>query len=278
MLFSSRTLMALAVTAVGATVAASAQATTLQITVTNNQAAGGLSITPLYTAFHDGNFDAFDLNGTATPGIELLAETGMPPLVAAERRAIDPDSQAIPGLASPSGPPPIQPGEQVSGLIDISTPGPLFFTFLSMLLPSNDHFIGNDNPLAYQIFDADGNFTGDRTISVTGAQIYDAGTEANGVEGAAFIQGEDINVSPAGEGIIQQGIPLSEELFAAGVFLGTGDSLDPALIDFVSDPAAFDLLTIEISRVAPVPLPASAPLLLGALGYLGWRHRRKRAS
>lgn len=276
MKFVTRNLLALAVTAVGASIAVSAQATTLQITVTNNQAAGGLSITPLYTAFHDGTFDAFDLGGMASPGIELIAETGMASTVAGERQNIDPDSQAL-VLESPSGPPPIQPGEVVSGTININTSEALFFTFLSMILPSNDHFIGNDDPLAYQIFDENGVFTGNRTINVTGAQIYDAGTEANGLEGAAFVQGVDIGDSPAGEGSIQQGIGLSEELFGPGVLLATGDTLDAGLIDFTSNPGAFDLLTIEISQVAPVPLPASAPLLLGALGFLGWRHRRKSA-
>lgn len=267
----TRHLLALAVTAVGASTGLSAQAKPIQITVTNNQAAGGLSITPLYTAFHDGTFDAFDLGGTASPGIELIAETGMAGTVAAERRAIDPDSQAL-VLASPTPPPPIQPGETVSGRINIETSGALFFTFLSMLLPSNDHFIGNDNPLAYQLFDDLGNFTGNRTINVTGTQIYDAGTEANGLTGAAFVQGVDIADSPTGEGTIQQGLPLSDDLFAAGVLLATGDTLNPALADFISNPGAFDLLTIEIEAV---PLPASAPLLLGALGFLGWRARRK---
>ncbi|WP_298974740.1 spondin domain-containing protein [uncultured Roseobacter sp.] len=277
MRFVSRNLLALAVTAMGATVAFSAQATTLQITVTNNQAPGGLSITPLYTALHDGNFDAFDLGGTASPGLELIAETGMPSAIAAERRAIDGDSQPL-VLASPNGPPPVQPGERVSGILEVNASEALYFTFLSMLLPSNDHFIGNDDPLAYQIFDAAGNFTGNRTINVTGAQIYDAGTEANGLEGAAFIQGVDIEDSPTGEGSIQQGLSLSDELFGEGVLLATGDTLNPALIDFTSNPGAFNLLTIQITEVAPVPLPATAPLLLGALGFMGWRHRRKTRS
>lgn len=277
MKFVTRNLLALAVAAAGATFAVSAHAATLKITVTNNQAAGGLSITPLYTAFHDGSFDAFDLGGIASPGLELIAETGAPSSIAAERRAIDPDSQPI-VLASPDGPPPIQPGESVSGTIDVNASEELFFTFLSMVLPSNDHFIGNDNPLAYQIFDANGTFTGNTTISVTGEQIYDAGTEANGLEGAAFIQGVDIADSPTGEGRIQQGLPLSNELFGSGVLLATGDTLNPALIDFNSDPGAFNLLTIEISKIAPVPLPASAPMLLGALGFLAWRQRRKTRS
>jgi hypothetical protein len=179
-------------------------------------------------------------------------------------------------LASPSGPPPIQPGESASGTFTINPTSATYLTFLSMLLPSNDHFIGNDNPLAYQIFDAVGNYTGDRTISVTESQIYDAGTEANGLTGAAFVQGIDIADSPMGEGLIQQGIPLSPEL--AGVTLATGDILEGGLIDFVSSPESFDLLTIRIEDVSAIPLPAGAPLLLGALGMLGWMRRSKRQS
>lgn len=277
--FVTRNLLALAVASVGATVAVSAQAASIQITVTNNQAPGGLSITPLYTALHNGSFDAFDLGGTASAGLELIAETGMPSVIAAERRAIDPNSQPL-VLGSPSGPPPIQPGETVSGTIEVNTSSALYFTFLSMLLPSNDHFIGNDDPTAFQIFDVAGNFTGNRTINVTGADIYDAGTEANGLAGAAFIQGVDITDSPAGEGTIQQGISLADALFGDGVLLATGDTLNPALVDFTTNPSAFNFLTIEISEVgpAPVPLPASASLLLGALGFMGWRSRQKKRS
>ncbi|WP_187430546.1 hypothetical protein ROLI_036760 [Roseobacter fucihabitans] len=272
MRFVTRILLALAVSALGASFALSAQATTLKITVTNNQAAGGLSITPLYTAIHDGNFDAFDLGGTASAGLELIAETGMQSGIAGERLAIDADSQGL-VLASPSGPPPVQPGEAVSRNITVNAAEALYFTFLSMVLPSNDHFIGNDNPFAYQLFDAACNFTGARTINVTGADIYDAGTEANGLTGAAFIQGVNIADSPTGEGSIQQGLPLSSDLFGPGVVLATGDTLSASLIDFTSNPGAFNLLTIEISEV---PLPASAPLLLGALGLMGWakRHRK----
>ncbi|MGC3938831.1 spondin domain-containing protein [Roseobacter sp. EG26] len=289
MKFVTRNLLALAVSAVGASFAFSAQATTIQITVTNNQASGGLAITPLYTAFHDGSFDAFDLGGTASAGLELIAETGMPrgvlpdntPFgIAVEREAQLPNSQGTviaAGAPMTSNPPPIQPGETGSTTLHVDANSAVYFTFLSMLLPSNDHFIGNDNPLAYQLFDDAGNFTGNRTINVTGAQIYDAGTEANGLTGAAFIQGADITASPAGEGTIQQGIPLSSELFGPDVLLATGDTLNPSLIDFTSNPGAFNLLTIEISELAPVPLPASAPLLLGALGLIGWRSRRKAA-
>ncbi len=261
-----------------------ASATTLQITVTNNQAPGGLSITPLYLGFHDGSFDAFDEGEAASEGLELIAETGIPstagtvgtPIegttgVAQERLAQDPNSSGV-VIGSPSGPPPIQPGEVESVTVELNPTSGLFLTYLAMLLPSNDHFIGNDDAL--RLFADDGSFLGDRVIRVTGESIYDAGTEANGLEGVAFVPGQDIFLSPDGEGEIQQGIPLSDEL--VGVLLPDGNTLDGSLIDFISDPASFDLLTIEIREISAVPLPASAPMLLAGLGLLGLARRGAR--
>jgi len=41
--------------------AGAASAVSLKISVTNNSGMGGLTLTPLYTAFHDGTFDTFEL-------------------------------------------------------------------------------------------------------------------------------------------------------------------------------------------------------------------------
>ncbi len=249
-----------------------AHATTLSITVTNNQADGGFAVTPLYTAFHDGSFDAFTVGEAASLGVETIAETGSAATVAAERLAIDPDSFGT-VIASPSGPPPIEAGESVTTEVTLDPNSSLFFTFLSMLLPSNDTFIGNDDPLAFQLFDAAGAFLGDRVIEVTGLDIYDAGTEVNGLLGSAFVAGQDITLGADEGGVVTAGQDLS---VFAGATLATGATLgDAALLDFFSDPSAFSLLTIEITEVAPVPLPAGAPLLAAALGLLGLRSRRK---
>lgn len=53
-----------------------------------------------------------------------------------------------------------------------------YFSFASMLFPTNDGFIGNDDPQAYEIFDESGNFVGADFI-VTGADAWDGGTEVN---------------------------------------------------------------------------------------------------
>ncbi|GFE66295.1 spondin domain-containing protein [Litoreibacter roseus] len=254
-------------------VAGVASATTLSITVTNNQAEGGLSLTPLYTAIHDGTFDAFTVGEAASDGVRLIAETGAPSAVRDERLAMDPDSSSV-VLASPDGPPPVQPGETITATLDIVANEALFFTFLSMVLPSNDTFIGNDNPLAYQLFDDSGAFLGAQTIEITGNDIYDAGTEVNGLEGAAFVQGQDIALGEDEGGVVTAGGDLS---VFAGQTLATGDILgDAAQIDFFSDPASFSLATITISEVAPIPLPASGLLLLAGMGGIAALRRKQR--
>ena len=61
-----------------------------------------------------------------------------------------------------------------------------YFSFASMVIPSNDAFIGNGGAMDYQLFDAAGNFNGPVTIEIFGGEIYDAGTEVNDGLGAAF--------------------------------------------------------------------------------------------
>ncbi len=56
-----------------------------------------------------------------------------------------------------------------------------------MVIPSNDAFIANDDPLAHEVFDAAGNFTGPITLTVLCSCVLDAGTEDNTEMQAAFI-------------------------------------------------------------------------------------------
>ena len=51
-----------------------------------------------------------------------------------------------------------------------------FFSYAGMLFPTNDGFIGNDDPL--EVFDAAGNFLGADFI-ISGNEVWDAGTEVN---------------------------------------------------------------------------------------------------
>ena len=53
-----------------------------------------------------------------------------------------------------------------------------YFSYASMIVPSNDGFIGNEDATAIEIFDGEGNFLG-ADIIVLGDEVWDAGTEVN---------------------------------------------------------------------------------------------------
>ena len=65
-----------------------------------------------------------------------------------------------------------------------------YFSFAAMVVPSNDYFIGNDDPMAYRVLDDDGSLL-IGSISQTGGDIWDAGSEVDGPFGAAFLMGSD---------------------------------------------------------------------------------------
>lgn len=254
--------------------AQAASMTTLEVTVENLAGAGGFSFTPLYFAFQDGNFDAFSTGQAASAGLELLAEEGNPSGLAAERLAVSPGSQGGTIAAPGNGIPPVDPGESNSVTVDVDGGLNRYFTFLSMILPSNDTFFGSADPLGIVLFDDFGNFLGDRVIDVTGAQIYDAGTEVNDpANGPAFVAGQNITAGAAEGGKVQ----LAQDLSAfAGVNTPLG-VIDGNAIDFTADPGNFAVVRITITEVAPVPLPAGAVLLLGGLGALGGLRARRKA-
>lgn len=246
-----------------------AQAAMIKVTVTNNAEENGFTFTPLYTAFHNANFDAFDVGSTASAGVEALAELGNASVLASERLAVD--SESVGGVIFPTGAMrPLFPGETGAQTFDILDPANnMFLTYLSMILPSNDTFFGNDDAL--QIFDASGVFLGKQTINVTGADLWDAGTEALNISAAPFVAGGIATDSPEDSNSL---IRAAESLDAfAGLGLGNGQTLDANLIDFLTNPSAFNVATITIEEV---PEPAAASVfVLGLLG-LGVASRRRK--
>lgn len=252
--------------------AGSVQAATLEISITNTAQTGGFALTPFFTAFHDGSFDAFDVGGGASASVEALAEVGDASGLVADLAAQNPTAQSTVIAAPQSGPPTIDPGETSTVQIDLDPGSQRFFSFLSMLVPSNDTFLANDDPLAYELFDLAGAFVGDFSIDLSAAALYDAGTEVNDPTGGpAFVVGQDGTAGVAENGVIHTAESLTG---FAGIATPLG-LLDGGLIDFTGDPGAFSIARIDIRAVAPVPLPAAAFLMLGALGAMG-AIRRKR--
>lgn len=246
--------------------AGAASAATIEITVTNNQPRGGLYLTPLLSIFHDGTFDSFDAGSRASAGVQLLAEEGFASGVISEVNAANPN-HATAVIANPAGfggAPVLDPGEVTTITVDLDTSSQRFFSFLSMVIPSNDTFIGNDNAMAYELFDDLGNFVFNDTIRVYADEAWDAGTEADDGNGAAFAP------------------PTGTDATATDDFITALGDLDflfgrPQAPGGTVQSTSGLLASISFTQVAEVPLPAGFPMLAAALGVFGFMRRRKSA-
>lgn len=161
--------------AVGLSVlAVSASAVDIAVTVRNTTPDNGLWAVNPVLMVHDGTFDAFDTGSAASAELEAAAEDGnVGPLQTAF------DTAQPNGLSAVIGGP-VAPGRSYTQVfsVDPSIPSHQYLSYLSMIIPSNDGFWGNDNSNTYPIFDGDDNVI-TRTIQVMGTDVWDAGTEVN---------------------------------------------------------------------------------------------------
>ena len=137
----------------------------------------GNYFSPFALMFHDGTFDQFDVGELASREIENQAEDGNgDPLLALLRSnpnflgtILDSTDveDPLPGAFFPE--------DMASVELEVD-PSNRYFSYASMFLPSNDAFVGNDNPLASEIFDEEGNFIAQEIYVST---VWDAGTEFN---------------------------------------------------------------------------------------------------
>ena len=246
----------------------------IQVEVTN-EGNSDFFLTPVWFGFHNGGFDLFNVGSAASSALETIAEVGViDPLNTAF--AADPNTPGdIQGVVfgNSVAPPPINPGETGVGFVTPMNPaGYQFFSYASMVVPTNDTFIANDDQNAYQVFNAAGEIndaSGVFEIAVLTSDLYDAGTERNdaGVNGgAAFAVGRDGAAGADENGVITQATDLS--LFA-GLNTPAGTTINDTTFG-----AGQRIATIRISRVAAVPEPSSAfALAIGAAGFLLRRRR-----
>lgn len=173
----------------------------LRIKIENLNENGGVYGTPFWVAAHDGSFDTFDAGSAASAELEAIAEDGNLSLLS---NAFNNSASGVVGVVAGGDfgvPGPIDPQEISSTILDIDPNNDRYFSFASMIIPSNDAFVGNDHATAYQLFDGAGNFLNPATITVKGNDVYDAGTEVNTEQDAAFI-----NQSAANTGIDENGV------------------------------------------------------------------------
>lgn len=240
--------------------AGAANAVTVVVTIENLAPVHGNFLTPVWVGFHDGSFDTYDAGAPAAGFLESLAEDGNTAPISA---AFTGGAQGT--LAGPGGP--LAPGEITTMTFDLdpSDPNQRYFSFASMIIPSNDAFIANGNPLAHMLFDASGSaFAID--FFVLGAAVLDAGTEVNDEVPAntAFFGQMSPNTGVDEGGVV--------ELHGGFMPAGSGGIVDDPMFtnaDFTR--AGYPIAQV---RVSVVPVPAALWLMASALlGFAGFVRR-----
>ena len=148
------------------------------VTIENLAPEDGAFFSSTWAGFHDGSFDIFnqgeDASGTFIEGLAEDANTaGITAAFSDNGVGVQ---QTIPGPTGDFNN--FVSGDSVSVEFIVDPDSDRYFSYGSMILPSNDAFIANGDPLAWEIFDEDGNFVA-TDITVTGANVWDAGTEVN---------------------------------------------------------------------------------------------------
>ncbi len=241
---------------------AGAMPVVVTVTVENLAPANSISFAPLRLGFGNGTFDAFNTGETATAPIISVAEGGsgsawFPAFAAAEPNAV---------LGSVGGA--LLPGATASNSFVVDSSVNRFFTFGSMVIPSNDLFIGNDSPTAFQLLDVNGNLL-ITSIGQTGAAIWDAGSEAADPANAAFVQGGNNSARTPQNGVVS--FSFAELTSFDGVTTAAGYVYDNDLLT-----AGTGIYRISFA-VSDVPEPSTFFLMTAGLLAIGWTTRRRRA-
>ena len=272
-----------------------ASATSLELTITNNGPDGGVFITPIWVGFHNGSFDSYDGGAPTAPELERLAEDGN---TAPISDAFDTNGTLVPtGVAQTGtrqqgtvGGGPVGPGASVSQTFDVDlADANRFFSYASMVIPSNDYFIANGSPVAHDLSSLDGAPAGSMISFDIGLAnfINDAGTELNFENlGAGMVDESVAGLGLLGPGFVGQSLPDTgtPEGGVIGNVLG-----DPFTSDLLSGFPGLNFndsslypngiasvkLTVLADPANPIPEPSTIALTILGLGTIVAVKRRK---
>ena len=233
----------------------------LTVSIENLAPANSVSFTPLNLGFHRGIFDAFNIGQVASPALIPLAETGNGSAWQSAFATADPTATrgTIGGI--------LQPGNTSSSTFMVDSLLNPYFTFASMVVPSNDFFIGNDSPTRFRLFDSAGNLQITQ-ITQTARQIWDAGSEVFDPATGAFIAGADASLRPLQNSVVA--FNFAELAALNGITTAGGYTFNSNL---TADTPVYRI-SFAVNPISPVPEPQHAAMLVAGLlmmGTLVWR-------
>ncbi len=187
-----------------------AQTVDVVVTIENVAPDGGVAITPIWSGFHSGSFDSYNGGLTSLEGLERIAEDGNTSLISQQFNNFDPvrggytyidNSGASPAsrlvrtgdlsdanrVDATLGSAPLLPGQSATAMFELMDDGSNdYFSYASMILPTNDFFIANGNPLAHDVSGILGE-GGEISffIGTPEGGVNDAGTESEDFETSA---------------------------------------------------------------------------------------------
>jgi len=243
-----------------------ASAVSVTISLENLSGANGVAFSPFFLGFHAGGYDPFNAGASASSAIQAIAEMGNGAGLAANFSATQPNGQSLTLSASSNafGPGIFLPGAAGSVTLDLDPVKNRYLSYFAMVVPSNDRYFGNDSPTEIELFNSAGQFTGGVFVE-TGSDVWDAGTEVDGLFGAAFLVGSSGADHLAQNGLI--GTNFNFQTYAGGA--------TPAGYNFTNLPST-DTPLLRISAVSSVPIPAPIWLMGSALSMFPAFRRQNR--
>ena len=283
------------------TVAQTASAAKIKVTIDNLAPPGGVYLTPVWVGFQNGSFDIYNGGLSSQPGLERLAEDGIVDQISSDFEQnftyIDnssgtPVSATVLATAQTAGLPqtgtrvqgtlgtaPIGPGGTVSQEFNVSTDGSNnYFSYASMILSSNDYFVANALPTAHDISSLFSNPSEPISFNIgsadMGRPVNDAGTEVNNFNTSAgndFFPGLPEGQTQPNEGADENGV-VEIVSDAYSDFLNTPPGFDFTNLNFNDYPNG--VARVTIATVVPEPGTSLVGLLIvSGLGMIACKRR-----